>query len=93
MMAELEEPEDGTPDLESSMVDSRNSSRTSMALADEARLRVCAIVLILGSWTLIWGFLKPAGILEPPPELSPMVLTVVAYLFGSGAAKNWRDRQ
>lgn len=80
-------------DVDDDLDRSRPGGRLDMALAEEARLRVCAIVLILGSWTAVYGFLKPAGLLEPPPELSPMVLAVVAYLFGSGAARNWKDRQ
>ncbi len=92
MARQPKDSDDGASDLEPDLADGRTPSWTGVALADEARLRTCAIVLILGSWTAIYGFLKPAGVLEPPPELSPMVLTVVAYLFGSGAAKNWKDR-
>lgn len=83
-MATGQDDDDHPADLESRGTPPRD--RGSL-LELEARVRVCAAILVLTAWTIAYAIVGPLGGQAPPAELSAAFLAVVAYLLGTGAKK------
>ena len=79
----MEEFDDGTDSVESDGID----SGTPASMDRVEVLRIAVAIVIVTIWAIIYlrAAIQPS--FSPPPELSGIMLLVVAWLFGSTALR------
>jgi hypothetical protein len=82
----MEDFDDGTGGVESDGLD----SGTSASVGRVEALRIAVAIIIVAIWALIYLRAAIDAKFSPPPELSGIMLLVVAWLFGTTALRGKR---